>query len=128
MPPNLWFFFTFSPFLNHWIFVLNILFIIDSTIVFIFSTKNPSFALVWGVIHVRIFFYFLKIFYQAQMGLQWIYISRIVKGVNKNGLFSFQEMSVWIDKFWPCPTYWIGLIRITICESITTESTTCHYA
>jgi hypothetical protein len=39
-------------------------------------------------------FYFLKIFYQAQMGLQWIYISRIVKGVNKNGLFSFQEMSV----------------------------------
>jgi hypothetical protein len=40
---------------------------------------------------------------------------------NKHGLFSFQARSVKTDKFSPHP-------RIMIHESITTESTTCHYA
>jgi hypothetical protein len=40
-----------------------------------------------------------ELFYQLKMGLQGIYISRIVKELNKNGLFSFQARSVRTDKF-----------------------------
>jgi hypothetical protein len=36
--------------------------------------------------------------------LQGIYILRIVKGINKNDLFSFQARSVKTDKIWPRPT------------------------
>ena len=35
------------------------------------------------------------------MRLQGIYISRIVEGINKDDIFSFQERSIRTDKFLP---------------------------
>jgi len=43
-----------------------------------------------------------KYFIRLKLGLQWIYILRIVKGINKDEIFSFQRRSLRIDKFWHC--------------------------
>ena len=40
-----------------------------------------------------------KYFIRFKLGLQWIYILRIVKGINKDEIFSFQRRSLRIDKF-----------------------------
>jgi hypothetical protein len=45
------------------------------------------------------FFLKKKYYTRLKIGLQGIYISRIVKGVNKDGFFSFQGRLVRTDKF-----------------------------
>jgi hypothetical protein len=53
---------------------------------------------VWGVIDVRVSF-LNKYSNRLRLGLQGIYILRIVKGINKDEIFSFQRRSLRIDKF-----------------------------
>jgi hypothetical protein len=53
---------------------------------------------VWGVIDVRVSF-LNKYSNRLRLGLQGIYILRIVKGINIDGIFSIQAMSVRTDKF-----------------------------
>ena len=78
--------------------MLNISFTIDFIIIFIYSSKNLSFAPSVGC-DPSYGFFEKRIFYQAQMGLRGIYIFRKWRD-NKNGLFSFQVRSIRTDKFW----------------------------
>jgi hypothetical protein len=96
--PIVYVFFTFSPLsivgLSFLAFSLSMILPLSLS----FQPKISYLPPVLGVIQVRVSIR-KKDFIKLKLGLQGIYILRIVKSINKDDLFSFQPRLVRIDKF-----------------------------